>query len=336
MQVALRSNPARFGFFLIIAATIAAIGFWLMTERFADQRELLSIGVSVDIALLIPLFYFIIIRKGTIPKITVVPIFILSLVLAYQIVPTQHQTTLTYIEFLVAPLELTIIGLLIYYVIKIGRDLEQSKGSLRSFPEILKVILEKRGLHGIYANVISSEASLFYYTLAGWSKPHELEENEFTYHQKSGYKTLFILVLFLLPVETFVIHLWLSSFSSTAAWIMTAISIYSLFFVFGDRNSIRHRPISVNEEALQLQIGIRWNTEIPYDQIAKIELREGDETAEQFANLATYGYGNVMLILKEEMTLRGIYGIKKTTDRIALSIDEKDLFVKKVNEKLTL
>lgn len=336
MQVAIRSNSARFAFFLITAAAIAVIGFWLMTEGFTNHRDLLSVGVSVDIALLIPITYFLIIRKSTIPKITIVPIFILSLVLAYQIVPDEHQITLTYLEYLVVPVELTIIGLLIYYVIKIGRDLEQSKGSLRSFPEILKVILEKRGLQGIYSNVISSEASLFYYTFAGWGKPAQLNSNEFTYDKSSGYKNVFILVLFLLPAETIALHFWLSSYNETLAWVLTAISIYSVFFLFGDRNSIRHRPISVNENGLQLNIGIRWNTEIPFDQIEKIELREGDETAEKFANLATFGYGNVMLILKDKMTLQGIYGIKKTTDRIALSIDEKDLFVQKINENLTL
>ncbi len=316
------------------AAFVAAIGYWLMNFGFQEQRDALSIGVSIDIALLLPIIYFLIIRKSTIPKLTVVPIFILSLVLAYQIVPKEYHNTLTYIEYLVAPIELTIIGLLIYYVIKIGRDLDQSKGGLTSFPEILKGILEKRGFKGIQANVISSEASLFYYTFAGWSKPNELATNEFTYDKSSGYRNVFILVLFLLPAETFALHYWISNYSETMAWILTAISIYSIFFIFGDRNSIRHRPISIEESGLKLQIGIRWNTEISFDQIERIEAREGDETSEKFANLSTFGYGNIMLILKDKMTLRGIYGIKKKTDRIALSIDDKERFIQMMNEKL--
>ena len=111
-----------------------------MYFSFEEQRDVLSIGVSIDIALLLPIIYFLIIRKSTIPKLTLVPVFILSLLLAYQIVPVEHHNTLSYIEYLLIPVELTVIGLLIYYVIKIGRDLDRSTGSLTSFPEILKMI----------------------------------------------------------------------------------------------------------------------------------------------------------------------------------------------------
>lgn len=336
MTVSIKSNPSRFLTFLLTAAFVVAVGYWLMYFGFEEQRDALSIGVSIDIALLLPIIYFLIIRKSTIPKLTLVPVFILSLLLAYQIVPVEHHNTLSYIEYLLIPVELTVIGLLIYYVIKIGRDLDRSTGSLTSFPEILKMILEKRGFKGIPAHVISSEASLFYYTFAGWVKPAALSQNEFTYDKSSGYKNVFILVLFLLPTETVALHYWISSYNDTMAWVLTAISIYSVFFLLGDRNSIRHRPIAVTEYGLKLQIGIRWNTEIPFTQIEKIEIREGDETSEKFANLTTFGYGNIMLILKEKMTLRGIYGITKKADRIALSIDDKDRFVQLMNQKLAI
>jgi hypothetical protein len=314
-----------------MASVILAIGFYLMSESFNNQKDIIAIGVSVDIALLIPLTYFFMIRNSGIPKLTLVPVFVLSLVLAYQIVPIEHQNTLSYIEYLLIPVELTVIGLLIYHVIKIGRDLDQSKNSLSSFPEILKNILEKRGFRGIQSSLISSEASLFYYTFAGWGSPAPLAKNEFSYDKESGYRTIFIVILFLLPVETVAFHYLISIWSQTLAWVLTAISAYSVFFILGDRNSMRHRPITLTNDSILLPIGLRWKTEISFDQIKNIEIREADSSKEDFANLTSFGSGNILIILKEKLTIRGIYGIKKHTDRLSLSIDEHERFLQMLN-----
>ena len=336
MTVALDNNYKRIGLFLTLAAGIVATAFWLInSSQFTESLSTLSIGISVDVALIIPVLYFLIIRKSSIPKITVVPVFVLSLLLAYRILPDQYESTLNYIEYLIVPVELTVIGFLIYYVIKIGRGLDQSKSTLSKFPETLKRVLENAGLPSLQSNVISSEASLFYYTFTGWGGPDPLAANEFTYYKSSGYKSVFVVVLFLLPAETFALHYWLQSYSDTLAWVLTAISIYSVFFILGDRNSIRHRPIALAEEALQINIGIRWSFDLNYELIEKVELREGDETVEKFANLSTFGYGNVVISLKEKTKLIGIYGIRKTTDKIALSIDDKDRFIKQLHEKLS-
>lgn len=329
MEITLRSDLNRFISFILMASVILAIGFYLMSESFNNQQDILAIGVSVDIALLIPLTYFFMIRNSGIPKLTLVPVFVLSLVLAYQIVPIEHQNTLSYIEYLLIPVELTVIGLLIYHVIKIGRDLDQSKNSLSSFPEILKNILEKRGFRGIQSSLISSEASLFYYTFAGWGSPAPLAKNEFSYDK--GYQTIFIFILFLLPVETVAFHYLIGIWSQTLAWVLTAISAYSVFFILGDRNSMRHRPITVTNDSILLPIGLRWKTEISFDQIKNIEIREADSSKEDFANLTSFGSGNILIILKEKLTIRGIYGIKKHTDRLSLSIDEHERFLQMLN-----
>ena len=331
MEITLRSDLNRFISFILMASVILAIGFYLMSESFNNQQDILAIGVSVDIALLIPLTYFFMIRNSGIPKLTLVPVFVLSLVLAYQIVPIEHQNTLSYIEYLLIPVELTVIGLLIYHVIKIGRDLDQSKNSLSSFPEILKNILEKRGFRGIQSSLISSEASLFYYTFAGWGSPAPLAKNEFSYDKESGYQTIFIFILFLLPVETVAFHYLIGIWSQTLAWVLTAISAYSVFFILGDRNSMRHRPITVTNDSILLPIGLRWKTEISFDQIKNIEIREADSSKEDFANLTSFGSGNILIILKEKLTIRGIYGIKKHTDRLSLSIDEHERFLQMLN-----
>ncbi len=307
----------------------------MKSATFQSNQSLLALGSSIDLALLIPIIYFLCIRKTNIPKFTIVPVFIISLTIAFQVIPQGFHQTLTIIEYAAAPLELGLIGFLIYKVSQVRKSMKEQSASREDFPELLNQVLRELKFTNTQANIISSEVSLFYYTFMGWKKPESLDNHSFTYYQTSGYKNVFVVALFLLPVETFALHYWLATYSTTLAWILTAISIYSVFFILGDRNSIRHRPIKIGLETLHLRIGIRWNTSIHYDKIKAIELREADELSEKFANLATFGPGNVVIILKEPMKLKGIYGISKNTDRIALSMDNEKEFVSLLHEKIT-
>lgn len=332
----MRTAALRIPAFILIASGIVFICFWLMTSsNFISNRSLLAVGSSVDIALIIPLVYFLFIRNSSIPKITIVPVFILSLVAAFQVIPNDYHSTLNRIEMLVAPIELSIIGFLIYKVIQLNKKLGQTKGGLRNFPERMRQVLLDLKARPILANVASTEASLFYFTFAGWKRPNVLQENEFSNYMESGYKSIFVLILFLLPVETFVLHYWLSSFSIVLAWLLTGISLYSLFFIFGDRNAIRHRPVSVTSSGLDLVTGIRWKVFIPFELIDKVELREADNFSEKFVNLSSFGHGNVVILLKEKIEARGIYGIKKSTDKLVLSIDDKDKFFELISTSIT-
>lgn len=336
MNLQSKLTLSRLGIFLPLAFSITALSWWLLNNpQFDDAKNSLAIGSSIDLVILIPASYFFLIRKTSIPNITVIPITVLSFVIAYQVVPSDLQQTLSILEMILAPVELGIISWLIYQVHKIIRGVNKKEYSVRDFPEVLKTFLLKRGNTKTMANIISSEASLFYYTFVGWKKPNGLTPFEFSTYKSSGYQSVFILVLFLLPVETFVLHLWLQSYSTALAWVLTGISIYSFFFVLGDRNSIRHRPIVLEKKSLVLNTGLRWQVSLPYELIQKIELREGDENTEKFANLTTFGYGNVMLNLKEPTKIHGIYGIKKTANKIALSIDEREDFMKQLAEKLS-
>ena len=63
--------------FLIIASLI------LLTKSnfFSENSQLLSNAITVDLLLIVPLIYFLIIRKRDIPKITVLTVFIIGIVL---------------------------------------------------------------------------------------------------------------------------------------------------------------------------------------------------------------------------------------------------------------
>lgn len=336
MVVQVKPSSLRLFFFLAISTFILGISFWLMQSRhFELNKGLLAIGSSLDMVVLIPLAYYFTIRKTSISKLSTVPVSVLCLILAYQIIPAEHQTTLFYLELLIAPLELVILGLLVINVGKISKSVKNSGHGLRTFPETLKQVLLNKGVSPLVSNLVTTESSLFYYAFFGWKKPALLKTGEFSNYKASGYKSVFVTILFLLPIETVALHFWLASYSHVVAWVLTGISIYSVFFILGDRNAVYHRPNSLGEKSMFLSTGIRWQVELPYNQIESLDQREGDETKEKFLNFSTFGHGNLVIKLKSPITVRGLYGIKKTTETLVLSIDRSDLFSDKVREKIS-
>ena len=71
---------------------------------FTLQPEALSLGITVDLVLTVPLVYFFLIRNRNIPKVTVISFFIAGIVVAGFILPELHQFYLNQLKTWVFPL----------------------------------------------------------------------------------------------------------------------------------------------------------------------------------------------------------------------------------------
>jgi hypothetical protein len=103
-------------------------------------------------------------------------------------------------------------------------------------------------------------------------KKRELKENEFSYHKDSGTITLLIAIIFIVAIETLVLHILLTKWSSLVAWILTFLSIYSGIQIFGFLKSMFKRPISIENNKLFLRYGIMNETTIDLKNIDNIEI----------------------------------------------------------------
>jgi hypothetical protein len=294
---------------------------------------------TIDLTLLIPLIYFLCIRKSTIPKFTVVPVFILSIVLAYQLIPEGYQQTLGYVQYVLPLVELFVVGSIIYTVRKTFKayDAEKkSRSKRRGFLETVHEATQKAYGKSVFANAFATEIAIFHYAIIGWNPTIEAPKGDrFTYHKENGYYAFFAVILFAVVVETFVLHFFLAQWSNVAAWILTGLSIYSLFFVFGDFNAIRKRPMYFKEDGLMVNISLRWRVFIPFEQIASVELRSPDAETEEFANFILFTEANTVINLQSELTAQGLYGLKKKFTMLALSMDDRNTFAQKLTERLS-
>jgi len=324
-------------FLLTAAGILTCTWFVVQSEAFANRPDLLAFASTVDMALIIPGIYFLFIRKTKIPKLTLIPVFVLSLVAANFIIPEENQQALGYLQMALPLIELVVLSLVVWNIRKTFNAYKKQKKSVRrqGFVETVHEAASNAYGEGVLANALATEISMFHYAIIGWNPQKEAPKGlQFTYHKDNGYLAFFAVALFAVVVETAVLHLLLMQWSLVAAWILTGLSIYSLFFVFGDFNATRKRPIYLDEAVLKVRVGFRWRMDLPYDMIEAIELRTPDKEKEEFANFILAGEPNVVIRLKEEMTAQGLYGIKKKMTLLALAIDDKNTFKTELESRI--
>lgn len=298
---------------------------FLMKSFSTSGNETLNLAITADLLLTVPLIYFLLIRKTTIPITTVFPVMLVGLLLGTYFLPKDSQTYLTLFKTWALPvLELTLVAYIVFKVRSVVSNYKRLKGLSPDFFSVLKSTCDEL-LPKKLVLLVATEVAVMYYGFISW-KARTAQKNEFTYHKNSGASTLFVALMFIIVIEAFVLHLLLTRWNSTAAWIVTGLSIYAAIQVLGFAKSLSKRPVVINKNSLILRYGILNEVEIPFSNIEKIELSkkplEKDKLTTTLSPLGELESHNVIISLKRESELFGIYGLKKRFKVIGFHIDE--------------
>ncbi len=329
MTPSINRNLLTYGVPLGLFALLAAI----VHSTLYDQNAILPFAVSVDLVITVPVVYFLLIRKTTTPKTTVVPVMVLGLLLGTYLLPPEDQTYLALFRTWALPVvELGVLSYVVYTFRTVAKETRARNAPTVDFFTALKQACFKV-LPKSAAMPFATEVAVFYYGFVYWKK-RKLQDNEFTYHRNSGTVALLIVIIGIVEVETFVFHLLLARWSELAAWILTGLSVYSAIQLFGFLKSMTKLPISIDGNQLNLRYGIMNETTIRLDAIASMELsaREVafDKETRRLSFLGPLEPHNVIIRLNRPHTLHGLYGTKKTCQTLALHVDDAARF----NEQL--
>ena len=330
----LQKNLMIFGIPLLI---IGIMVFITKSNIFSANPSSLSIGITFDLLLTVPLVYFLLIRKTNIPKTTVVPFLIVGIIICSLILPTENQYYLNLFKTWVLPIvELSILSFVIFNVLKGIKRYKLNKTESSDFFTTLKNTCYEILPKGMVIPVVT-EIAVFYYGFVHWKK-RKLKDNEFTYHKESGTISLLIAIIFIVAVETVVLHILLQKWNVTVAWILTFLSIYSGIQLLGFLKSMSKRPILIKDDKLYLKYGIMNETTIDLKSIDSIEISSKDiELNKETRKLSILGElegHNIIIRLKQENKLNGLYGIKRTYKNLALHVDNKIEFKNRINNAL--
>lgn len=296
-----------------------------------------DLAITLDMLVVVPFVYFLLIRKSSVPNTTVVPVIVLSTVLATYLLPSQHQLYLSLFKTWFLPVvELGVLGFIIYKVSSAIRLYRSSRAGTLDFFATLKEVCYQI-LPRPLVPPFATEVAVMYYTFVAW-KQRSLKANEFTYHRNSGTPALLAALILVVVVETFALHLLLERWSPLAAWIATALSVYTTVQLIGFIKSMSRRPISAGVETLELRYGIMSETDIPYADIASVALSqealEKDKLTSHMSLLSELEAHNVIIRLKRKGLLIKLYGIKKQYTTLALYIDQPQEFIRAIEQRL--
>ncbi|CAL68451.1 hypothetical protein [Christiangramia forsetii] len=322
----LQRNLVLFGVPLSIISLLLLLR---VSPLFQQNQEALSIGITFDLLILVPGIYFLLIRKTSIPKTTVVPFMILGLVLCSVFLPAENQQYVDLFKKWILPLvEITIVGYVLWKVkgalmtYRLNRD--DSIDFFSALKNTCSEILPKK-----LVTPFATEIAVFYYGFFQWKKV-KLNSNQFTLHKGNGTIALMAVLIFLILVETIVLHILLVRWSEIAAWIVTTLSFYSGLQIFGFLRSLSKRPILVSDTMIYLKYGIMSEATLKISDIESIELSSKeffeDKNAKKLSILGDLESHNVVIHMKSEYQIIGLYGIKKNFKTLLVFLDKKEDF----------
>jgi len=320
--------------FIMILSLILII----KSSFFSENPQILSNAITIDLLLIVPLVYFLIIRKRKIPKITVVTMFVLGVILLSVFLPKENQTLLDGVKTYFIPLlELGIFSFLVYKTTQISKAYKKEKKS-QDFYSTLKLAAAQVFPKKI-ALILVTEISVIYYGFIKWKSP-KLASHEFSYHKKNALISILAGFTLIIIAETVGLHSFLVKWNLIVGWIVSFLSAYTALQFFALTKSVMMRPITIDAEnkLLHLRYGYFTEMSIPTEEIEKIEFSTKDLPEDKsvltFSPLGGIGEHNIILHLKGEMKFSGIYGIKRKAKSLAIFIDDKERFKKLLEESV--
>ncbi len=313
-------------------AILATLYFIINSQLFTQDNTYLTLGVTLDFVLTIPLLYYILmIRTKKMPWASILVLYLFVVLIASIFIPKTHQTFLHWFEMSLILTEGLLVTIAIFKIRSILAQYRIEKSINPDFIIALNNTITK--VLGRSIPLMVSEIAMFHYTFLFWKLPVEALPHHkiFTVHKKSAAPALIGALIMATVVEMIAVHVLVSRWNETVALVLLFLSAYSLIFLIGYAISIVKRPVLLDNNQLLIRIGAMYSGTIHLNNIKSIQLvKKIDEKDKSILNLASFLLvtPNIVIELNEPVTFTGVYNIKKTTLKVALFIDDKVTFSK--------
>ena len=310
-----------------------------LTSKFSSNQELISNAIVIDLLITAPFIYYLAIRKSSISKLTVLRIFLAGVFFCGLILETRSNAFLQIIKIWISPvIEIMLITFIAGKFYTAGKKAKQSGKQSGDFLIFCRKLLSDFIGNEKAGNIIASEAGVFYYAFIGRKFKVTDKGSEFTSYKKNGILPVFGIFLALFIVETAAFHFLLLLWNSTAAWIITALNLYTCLQLFAHIRAIKARPVRLGIDTLEIYNGLAGDALIKYDNIEKAEFTgktPADRTAVKFALLRKLEKHNCVIYLKQPADVTIIFGLKKKADAVLFYVDEVKEFSEALNRRLS-
>jgi hypothetical protein len=314
--------------FIAFVYTVA----WLVVGRLPamESASVVAAALTCDLVILVPfVYYMMFVRRGGHSILRVVPVVVISVVMASLVLPSSHQDALHFLEKIVAPIEIGLLGWVFWRAFKALRSVRDLAGfdPVEQFHQAAFDLLGNQRAAGVF----TTEISVFYFALGSWrAEPHRLPgTSAFTQHQRSGQAGVVLGLVLLLVFEGLAVHLLLSMWSVLAAWIFTMSSAYGALWLIADYRATVLRPVLVGDERVLIRCGLRHTLEFSRSNISGI-YRKPPEMGKEALSLKLLGEPSLWIVFAEAVDVQGAYGISRSVRAVGLDPDDPLVFEKKL------
>ena len=299
----------------------------------------LATAITYDLTLTAPILFLLLSGKSTISKLKAVPFFIGGTLIASYVLPENSHQHLDYIiTYAVPVVELIVFAIIARKLFSGIKRYTANAAHTADFYTVSKKSTQELFGKTSYASFFASEIAMLYYVFFAW-KRIKLQPNEFTNYKENASMAIAGALLMVVCIETYAFHVLLLKWSSLAAWILTATSIYTAFMIIGHIKALRRRPSVLTHNELVLKNGLLADCTINLEAIYKIELCTAEMASRdlKIKNLSLSKestHHNIAIHFSTPQTIEKIYGFSDECDVLLLHMDDKHDFVEKVNLRL--
>jgi hypothetical protein len=316
---------------IVLIILTVVVSFFILPE-FKDipHSWVIASALAIDFTIVLPLLvYFLLVRSSKTPQIVIFPTIVVGYSMAMVAIPDQYTTTHEILRLAVIPVEILVIGYLLVMTRKTFKATSGSEGDFTTrFRATAREILVKR----VPADIITTEVSILYHAF-GWKKPKEESPNSFTVYKEAGYPAILVGLIMILLLESAGLHVIVSLWNQTTGWVVTGLNFYLMIWLIGDYRALKTRLIQITPTHLSMRIGVRWEADIPINQIAQVELISTSRRISDNNMLvaAILDQPKLCLKLKNAVKVIGMYGIQKNVSEIWLGVDDASTLFRELN-----
>lgn len=318
------------GFAVVAALCFLIDGLIVHSPLFAEKPDVLAAAASFDLTIGVTfLWWLIVVRTGHAAARTMVPVFLVSVAAAAATLPSGHRDVVQYMRYLAVPFELAVFGAIIVGVRRANQRLAAA-GTELDVPERIRAALAGPAMPPRVADVVATEASMFYYAFASWRRRPFVPSagRGFSYHKRSGFAALLYTIVPLSLVEVTAVDFVLRVHHHVAANVLLALGLFASIWLLGFARAVQMRPIILLPDRLLVRVGVQWQVDVPLADIARLETGRGVAYPRKRSpgHLRAGPQSNALITLHHPIRAHGPYGLTRNVRTIALSLDDLRAF----------
>ncbi|HEX6042163.1 hypothetical protein [Longimicrobium sp.] len=314
---------------LVYATTLAIVSSPLL----AAAPRALSAAITIDLLVTVPLLYwFLAVRRARVPAVTLLPVFLVSLAAARLILPEGYEGWLGLASLTVLPLvEVAVMGVAAVRTRRMVRRMRATPREADPFDAFRDALEEMMGSPAL-AHAVAAEVMLVWYALLSWRSAPRVapDETAFTNDRRTGAMGVMSGLGMATTLEGAVVHVLVAHHDDRLAWVLTALSAYTLLWIVGFARALRLRPVTLGPRAARVRVGMIWDVAVPSSAIAAVDAspRAGiDRETPGYLHAAFVGTPQTVVTLREPVDAIGLYGWRKRgIERIGVYVDDPVAF----------